>query len=250
MEHSSNGYHISFFKPTTPQAKANRNMVSWLVAVWFIAIFGFQILLYILGKPTHESSYEIFTESWEQIENNSIKNTDFQKLGYSSLSVLGKTAIKPDEREVLDNAFSWSVYQLTPDSLKQSLVWHIQEFEKIKSEITNISDPDYLVLKHALSARLSPVLNLAPQDVRSTIIPLELTSHNITGITEVTREKLPGIMEKYLTHNQSVLTDTIILGFPFHYFYTAIFLLIFFVGLCLIYCIRTDNIYRKLSIAD
>ena len=51
MEKPSEGYHISFFKPTTERARANRNMVLWLVTVWFVAIFGFQILLKILEKP-------------------------------------------------------------------------------------------------------------------------------------------------------------------------------------------------------
>ena len=57
MDHSSKNYHISFFKPTTPQAIANRNMVIWLVLIWFIAIFGFQILLRVLERPTPEPSY-------------------------------------------------------------------------------------------------------------------------------------------------------------------------------------------------
>lgn len=45
MDDSSNDYRISFFKPTTPQARTNRNMVVWLVLIWFIAIFGFQTML-------------------------------------------------------------------------------------------------------------------------------------------------------------------------------------------------------------
>jgi hypothetical protein len=60
MDNSSDDYHISFFKPTTPQAVANRNMVVWLVVIWFFAIFGFQILLKVVEKPTPEQSYLTF----------------------------------------------------------------------------------------------------------------------------------------------------------------------------------------------
>ena len=57
-------------------------------------------------------------------------------------------------------------------------------------------------------------------------------------------------MGLYLIHNRSVLTDTKFLGFPFHYFYTAVFLLILFVGLCWLYCIRTDMFHKKYGIED
>ncbi|RKX20065.1 MAG: hypothetical protein DRP35_06675 [Candidatus Zixiibacteriota bacterium] len=40
------------------------------------------------------------------------------------------------------------------------------------------------------------------------------------------------------------------LGFPFHYFYTAVFLLVLFVGLCWIFCFQTDRIYKKLGIEE
>ena len=126
----------------------------------------------------------------------------------------------------------------------------VQEFEKIKADLTDISDADYIAAKVSLSAEMSPMLNLSALDVRSKILPLELTSANMDNMATDTKTALPGIMEKYLIHNQSFLTDMKFLGFPFHYFYTSIFLLILFVGLCLLYCVRIDSLNAKLNIVD
>ena len=64
------------------------------------------------------------------------------------------------------------------------------------------------------------------------------------------KEKLPQIMNKYLIHNRSVLTDTTFIGFPFHYFYTAVFLLILFVGLCYIYAKKVESLNLQFGIED
>ena len=250
MDNSKGDYHISFFKPTTPQALANRNLVVWFVIIWVVSIFGFQILLKVIEKPTPEPAYVTFQNVWENVTSDAPGEKEVIEFGQASLSVLGKVAIDPGDKAVLDNALSWSLYQLTSDSLKESLIASIQNFEKVKAEITNISDEAYIKLKKSLSAELSPILSLNQLDVRSKILPLELTSANITGLTDDTKEKLPAVMKRYLIHNQSFLTDTQFLGFPFHYFYTAIFLLVLFVGLCWLYCVKTDKLNAKLNIVD
>lgn len=250
MDKSSDEYHISFFKPTTPQAKTNRNMVVWLILIWFVAIFGFQILLWLIEKPTPEPSYITFQKVWVNIESGSANVNELQEFGQATLSVLGKLAITPDDKKALDNALSWTVYQLTEDSLRASIVAKVQEFEKIKAGIEDISDPAYIKAKRSLSAEMSPMLKLASLDIRSKILPLELSSENMDNLTDNSKNNLPGIMKKYLVHNQSFLTDMKFLGFPFHYFYTAVFLLILFVGLCLLYCVRTDIMNAKLNIVD
>lgn len=250
MEKSSDEYHISFFKPTTPQAKANRNMVVWLVLIWFFAIFGFHILLKVIEKPTPEPAYLTFQNVWENVENGSAGTDELQRFGQSTLSVLGKVALAPDDRLALDNALSWTLYQLKEESFRVDFVTNVQEFEKIKANIKDISNPDYIREKMALSAELSPMLKLSALDIRSKILPLELSSENIENITDDAKKSLPGIMEKYLVHNQSFLTDIKFLGFPFHYFYTAVFLLILFVGICWLYCVRIDNLNAKLNIVD
>lgn len=250
MEKSSDEYHINFFKPTTPQAKANRDMVVWLVLIWFFAIFGFQILLRVMEKPTPEPSYITFQKVWGNIENGSPGINELQEFGQTTLSVLGKIALAPDDRLALDNALSWTIYQLTEDPMKTAIVDRVRKFEEHKANIMDISDPDYIKAKVALSVDLSPMLKLSTLDVRSKILPLELSAENMDNMTNDTKKSLPGIMEKYLVHNQSFLTDMKFLGFPFHYFYTAIFLLILFVGICWLYCVRIDNLNAKLNIVD
>lgn len=247
MNDDPNGYHISFFRPTTPRAKANRTIVIWLASIWAISIFGFQILLLVLEKPTPEPAYLAFQSVWEDVEDNSADRVELQEFGKSTLSVLGKIAISDSEKATLENALSWSVYQLTPDSLRPALVADVQGFEKTRAEIVNITNPDYVAARNRLSMELSPVLVLASNDVRRNILPLSLRTSSMKVLTDETKLSLPDIMEKYLIHNQSVLTDTRFLGFPFHYFYTAVFLLILFVGLCWVYCVLIDRLDEKLK---
>ena len=249
MEKTPNDYHISFFKPTTPQAKANRNMVLWLVSIWFLAVFGFQIILRLIEKPTPEPAFTSFEKAWVNIENGNATNEDIIELGKSCLSVLGKLDVTPEAKNALENAVSWSVYSLYPDSLKSGLAENIQTFEKIKTEATNISDEGYVNSKVELTGILSPLLGLE-NDVRGRFLALVVNSGNMETITEESKIQLPLAMEKYLIHNQSVLTDFIFLGFPFHYFYTAVFLLILFVGLCWIYCVRTDAMNHRMEISE
>ncbi len=250
MNEPENGYHISLFKPTTERARFNRNLVIWLASIWFVAIFGFQIALRILQKPTPEASYIAFENVWPDVRNGTASEVQLQEFGFSVLSVLGKVAIDADERAILDNAISWTVYEVCPDSMRQRYVYYISEFEALRNQISNISEPNYVAAKKMLSGKISPMLGLAGSDPRTIILPLELTANNITALTDETVNKLPPTMEKYLIHNQSVLTDKRFLGFPFHYFYTAVFLLILFVGLCLVYCLRSDRRNAILGIED
>jgi putative solute:sodium symporter small subunit len=250
MDTSTNGYHISFFKPTTPQALSNRNMVIWFVLIWFIAIFGFQILLRIMEKPTPENSYISFEQVWDEVKNKNASESELQTFGQSLLSVLGKVAISAEERAVLDKALSSTLYQLTPDSMRGNLVSEIRAFEQLKASITSLSNETYIQKKIELAIELPPVLGLPLSDVRSAILPFELVSEDIDNLSESTLASIPCIMKKYLIHNQSVLTDMKFLGFPFHYFYTAVFLLILFIGMCYIYCVKIDKLNKKLEISE
>jgi putative solute:sodium symporter small subunit len=250
MEKTTNDYHISFFKPTTPQARSNRNIVIWLVLIWVIAIFGFQFLLRIIEEPTPEQDYITFQSVWPQIEKGDASSKDLIQLGQSTLSVLGKIMLTDADKSVLNDVLSYSVYQLTPDSLKEERVAMIREFEETRKRTEDISNPDYIAAKKKLSHELSPVLNLSSPDIRSKIIPFGLKSDGISELSKETKTTVPEVMKKYLVHNQSVLTDFKFLGFPFHYFYTAVFLLILFVGLCWLYCVFTDRVNAKLNISD
>jgi putative solute:sodium symporter small subunit len=250
MESSNESYHISFFKPTTERAKHNRNMVIWLVSVWFIAVFGFHIVLRIIEKPVPQPAYEEFTQAWTNIEGGGGTEADFRSLARSSLSVLGKMDISPEANTLLRDAFSWSVFQLVPEAQKAELIRMIRDFKTTAESITDLEDQGYLEQKRELSVEVGSMLNLPEYDVRRKIIPFGLEAEDGEQLGAETRAVLPVTMGKYLIHYRSVLTDIRFLGFPFHYFYSAVFLLILFVGLCWIYCIRTDAMNRKLEIAE
>lgn len=248
MEPSQNDYHISFFKPTTDSARRNRNMVIQLVLIWAVAIFGFQITLKIIEKPIPEPALGMFMSGWTALEAGNATVTDMQETGQAVLSVLGKVAIRPEHRLVLDNALSHLAYQLSEN--KEALLSAVSEFEAIAADITDIRDQAYVEKKNELIPELAGLFQLSDLDVRAKIAPLELKSSLMKSFNESDRENIVEIMELYLIHNRSVLTDTKFLGFPFHYFYTAVFLLMLFVGICWLYCIRTDLFNKKYGIED
>lgn len=250
MNDPENGYHISFFKPTTEQARFNRNLVIWLASIWFVAIFGFQIALRVLEKPTPEPSYLSFEKSWESIKSGNATDTDLKAFGTSLLSVLGKVAIEENERMLLATSMSWSFFELVPAEQQRSMLDEVAKLDEIKAGIEDIRNAAYVEAKRKLVISAAPVFDLVITDPRIMMLPIELTANNITSLSDEAKSSLPGIMQKYLVHNQSFLTDTKFLGFPFHYFYTAVFLLILFVGLCWLYCVRSDRRNMILGIED
>lgn len=250
MDPQQNHYHISFFKPTTDSARRNRNMVVQFVLIWAVAIFGFQILLKILEKPTPEPAYIQFESSWKNIEAGNPSVTDFQNAGQAVLSVLGKVAIDPGHRVVLDNAVSWMAFQISGSDGQNELQQTVADFESVAAGITDINDAAYMAEKDKLIPIMVDLFNLQPLDVRSKIAPLEVKSSLMESFNAESRDVFVEAMGLYLIHNRSALTDVKFLGFPFHYFYTAVFLLILFVGLCWLYCIRTDLFNKKYGIED
>jgi putative solute:sodium symporter small subunit len=250
MHPEQNQYHFSFFKPTTDSARRNRNMVVQFVLIWGVAIFGFQILLKIMEKPTPEPAFTVFESSWKNMEAGNPETRDLQNAAQSALSVLGKVAIQPQHRNALDNAVSWFAFELADSVQKKDLLATLADFEDIAATTENITEETYVEAKNRLIPVLGNLYNLSPTDVRQNIAPLEVKSSLMESFDDENRKVFVEAMGLYLVHNQSVLTDTKFLGFPFHYFYTAVFLLILFVGLCWLYCVRTDMFNKKYGIED
>ena len=250
MDTKNNDYHISFFKPSTHQAKANRNMVVVLVLIWAFGVFGFQIWLRVAEKPTPELAFKSYEQAWPSVEKGTASKDELQEFAKSAMSVLGKHFVKPEQKAALENGVSWAVFQLVADTLKTGFMDKLVAFEKVESEISDITDPNYLAQKMAFISYLRPLVGFEENDVRATLLPLNLNSADLTKFRNESKELVPTAMSTYLIHNQSFLTDSKFLGFPFHYFYTAVFLLILFVLLCLAYCVRTDNYNKRYSIAD
>jgi putative solute:sodium symporter small subunit len=252
-------YRISFFKPTTAFSKTNRNLVIVLVLIWAVAIFGFQILLRVLQEPTPESALIKFEKVWDESKNDlqltlsdsTAMIKEKQDFASSVLSVLGKSSFYTDKNKpVLNNAFSWVVYDLVPEEEKEAFKAEIAVFEKMKENITTLTDTQYINAKKSIIAKIEPLLNLKDEEFginKANLIPLELRADVMEKFLPENKKQIHGVMELYLTHNQSVLTDTIFLGFPFHYFYTAIFLLVLFVVLCWVYCFIIDRVHTKMG---
>ncbi len=250
MDPNQQDYHISFFKPTSKSARLNRNMTILLLCIWFVAVFGFQLALRILEKPVPEPTYNEWQDVWPGIRDGNPADHDLQVFAQTTLSVLGKNFIDPEHRAALNNGLSWALFQLVDKETDDLLMEKIRNFESIKSKTENISDPDYIEAKKELSGLASPIIGLAPDDVRTTLIAIELVSDHNHALKEENKELIPEAMSRYLIHNESFLTRARFLGFPFHYFYTAIFLLVLFVGLCWLYCVRTDRNNALLGIED
>ncbi len=225
-------------------------MVVQLVLIWAVAIFGFQILLKILEEPTPQPALLQFKESWSSVEGSVATPEQYRDVAQSALSVLGKVAIDPSHRETLDNAVSWIASQLAGPDASGELRASVARFEQVAEATTIVTDAEYVRAKNELIPVLGELFGLGPTDVRRNIAPLEVRASLMDSFGSTQRQALPEIMELYLIHNRSVLTDTRFLGFPFHYFYTAVFLLILFVGLCWLYCVRTDIFNRKYNISD
>ena len=237
--------HVSFFKPVSLRARKNRNMTLWLVIVWAVAIFGFQILLKVIGKPTPEQAHIEYMQVWEQVKSGDAQEQELKIFAQSVLQVLAKVYIKPEHKSALENAFSWSVFQLPEDENREQLLSNVQNFERITVESSNILDPAYLELKKILENNIATLLEISANDARRVAIPFSVKSTEIEQYSNENMEITAIAMDMYLIHNRSFLTDTKFLGFPFHYFYTAVFLLCLFIGLCWFYCVRTDNIEKE-----
>lgn len=227
-------YDINFFKPTSDHARGSRKLISWLATIWAVAVFGFHFLLIYVTTPTPEKTLENFNNVWPQIvEDSSATIKMKQTFSRSLLMVLGKNiVVKENHKAVVKESLSWVVYSMQADSLK-ALYQAEPNDETINGAIQTIGlEPEGFdqIMRDLLHTSLVRVEN--------------------STLSKESEESLPGIMNLYLVHNQSFLTDFKFLGFPFHYWYTAQFLLILFVVLCLIYALSMDRLNVKYKIAE
>lgn len=256
MEANKNDYNFSLFKPGSPYGRKNRNLIIILVTIWFVAIFGFQILLLIVEKPTPEKTLITFESVWEKVKTGNALDQEKKDFINSLISVNGKSSVKPKDRAILVNAITRAVFEMVSDSEKVILSDLIKELNQNRAKLSGAPEAEYTALKSALMKNKVAINSIAnektgidPTNNKDAILPYSLNAEN-KELTSDETEALPQIMKLYLTHNQSFLTDKKIFGFPFHYFYTAEFLLILFVGLCLFYSIRTTQLQKRFSIKE
>ena len=235
-------YHISFFNPTTKLAQFNKKLILTLFSVWAISIFGFQILLKVVEKPTPEKAYTNFEEVWGNVKQHKASVAEKQIFVQSALSVLGKVTLAAEDRVFLDDAINQTIKKLIPNKDAKAFNQKVKNFKAV-----SFGDDNYLQLKADLGSTVATYIGVTPYSLAAKLVPLELKEAQGKATDN---QQIERIMSKYLIHNQSFLTDFTVLGFPFHYFYTTVFLLILFVGLCLYYCIATDRKMLELGIEE
>lgn len=250
MDTQNNKYDISFFRPTTELAKINRKLTLTLLLIWGFAIFGFHIILRIIEEPTPEPAYIAYSEVWDNVKTGKSTVEENQIFVKSTLSVLGKLAIKPADRLVLDKMVSSVMFSLIPNQNKANFYNQVSEFNKIKTKITSLSDEKYVELKTKIIEQTASVIGVEKFSLEAKLIPFELITENLKSVDVNNTANVEAVMAKYLIHNQSFLTDMKFLGYPFHYFYTSVFLLVLFIVLCWVYCVRIDKIHERLGIDD
>jgi putative solute:sodium symporter small subunit len=227
-------YNVNFFRPRSDHARANMKLIITLALIWFIGVFGFQCLLVVLNTPTPEKTHAEFQSVWPQIEKNMAPSNEV-KVTFSKvvLSVLGKNiAVKDHHKTALKEALSWTVHTMLPE----------------ESAYLMEKDPDEVTI-----GKVTEVLGLSDQGfdkIMANLLPTSLVKVTSPQLSADTKKRLPEIMDLYLVHNRNALTDFTFLGFPFHYWYTAQFLLIMFVLLCLTYAVLTDRNNKTYSFVE
>ncbi len=225
-------------------------MVLWLIGIWAIAIFGFHILMRVIEKPVPEPQLITFNEVWNDVKEGNAEDAALLKFANSTLHVAGKVFISTEHRAALDNGITWATFQLADSAQQAALLIALRDFEKAEAEAGAVTDADYISAKLKLGGLAQTILKLQPDEILAKILPLELKSSGIEALSNENKEIIETCMPFYTIHNRSVLTDTTFLGFPFHYFYSAVFLLILFIGLCWTYCYNVDQYNKKLGIEE
>ncbi len=221
-------YDINFFTPHTPFLKEATRLVTIGMTIWFLAVYGFHILLKVIEKPTPEAGFLVYEKVYPKLTDGTATIEETTAIAKVYLGLIGKSS-KLQKNAALKNAFTATVYSILPKSEKTSLV-------TATGQLANDKKIDLAYVENALgitnNLSMKAVLPYALEPLQS-------------GVKGMISPEIPAIMSKYLIHNQSVLTDTKFLGFPFHYFYSAIFLLTLFVAICFFYCKAIDKVMKK-----
>lgn len=254
---SGDQYNFSIFKPRNLHGKKNRNVIFAMLAIWAVAVFGFQSLLRAIEKPTPEKTLTVFESEWSGIAEGNERETDYRALLNSLIMVRGKISVAPEDKQLLSDAISTVTFGMIPDSLAETVKASVAELETMHSEIALLKDQEYLDLKFRIKDAnsnmiriLEPYTGYETTRLEAPILAASLKKDYPVSLREPSFARLPGIMKLYLTHNQSALTDTKFLGFPFHYVYTAVFLLIIFILICIVYNILIEWRLKKEGIVE
>lgn len=228
-------YDFNFFKPKSAFAKSNTLLTSAIIIIWALAVFGFHFLLKAIEKPVPEKQLVTFEQVWPSVMDKTATREELKGLAGTYLNLMGRhIPLRLDEDSDVDDnfklCFTSTIYDLLPANERLSFLALTQK---------ELSE------RKSMTAGIAARIGLEEDNILTQVLPYALVAYDGKPVDVKVLEAVPDIMRKYLVHNRSVLTDTQFLGFPFHYFYTAIFLLVLFVVLCLVYCRIMDKVAVK-----
>jgi len=241
----SENYDVNFFKHGSKFFKAKRRLIVTLFIIWLVAVFGFQVLLIILQKPKTEAVYDSQLVM-KFINSNAVSTEEKQKFSRLILSVLGKNIVlKPQHKQLLKETLSNTVYSLFSDKSK-----YVVNSSPLSKEVFKLAIDAIGLKPDEITTDIKGKKFYSFDKIMSEFLAVSLVNVSTERISEKNAKQLDAVLKLYLTHNQSGLTDFTFLGFPFHYFYTAIFLLVMFVLMCIIYSLWHDRAVKKFNINE
>jgi hypothetical protein len=250
---SPDQFNFSLFTPRNLHGRKNRNVILTMLLIWATAVFGFQFLLKGIEKPTPEKALTVFESVWP-VNGNA---DDYKALLNSLVMVKGKITVSPDDQKLLNEAISCATFTIMSDSLKPLVMANIAELKNQKLRLVDAEDQAYLDIRESIrqeekiiSSLTAVYTGFSDGSLEESIFTSSLVDTYPESLSDNAFVRLPDVMKLYLVHNQSVLTDSKFLGFPFHYFYTAVFLLILFIGLCIVYNILIEWRLKKQGVVE
>ncbi len=222
-------YDINFFKPRTAFLKENVRIITICITIWAVCVFGFHIFMKVIEKRTPEPGYITYEQVYPKLTDGTATAEDKVEIAKVYLGLIGKS-IALQKNDVLKGAFTAAVHDALPSTEKEAFK---------AATLTETTDKGVANVANVVKA-----LGLEDDIVLKGVVPFALVPMEGTALS-MTAPEIPAIMEKYLIHFQSFLTDTKLFGFPFHYFYSAVFLLTLFNLICLVYCFVIDGVMKK-----
>ncbi|MCP4393636.1 MAG: DUF4212 domain-containing protein [Alphaproteobacteria bacterium] len=231
---SRSKYNFNFFKPKSEYAKSDARLITSILIVWFLAVFGFHILLKAIEEPVPEPQLVRFEEVWTSIMDRTANQQELRDVTSTHLNLLSRH-VSLRSNETFKLSLTSMVYRVLPRHKRSAFL------RLTKKDLSE---------RKAGAHKLATSIGLEKDGILAQVLPYGLVPFNGKRVSSEVLETIPPIMRKNMVHYRSVLTDTKFLGFPFHYFYTSIFLLILFIGLCWIYCKKFDEIAKTCAIKD
>lgn len=254
---SSDNYNFSIFQPRNVHGRKNRNVILTMLLIWSVAVFGFQFLLRAIEKPVPEKALVTFEKLWPSVQTGLASADDAKAFLNSLIMARGKGTLLANDQKVLSDAISCLTGQILPEEIKTTLVTTVSEIGALRAKLPALKDQEYLTTKikiaelsNSIVIVTAPFTGIEKGSLEASIFTYSLGNDYPASFTDKSFVGLEAIMKYYMTHNQSVLTDTKFLGFPFHYFYTAVFLLILFIGLCITYNMMIEWRLKKQGVVE